>query len=939
MAMSWRLRSVRTRILLLALVPLLSLFGLYVFTTSITARNAINLARAQTLKNATGQPTGTFEGEIQAERLLAVLYLAAPTPANRAKLAAVEQATDRQAAALRHTLMSGATMNNASAPQKRAIATLLTDMKTLPALQAQVAGRSIGRPAAIAGFNVLVNDGDQVLNQTIRQETNATLVSQALAFVRIGRVGDLLGQENAILLGDMSTGSFPPADRRQFTELAGARRTLVAVTLPDLDPAYRAFYARDVSPQATAALTALENQVINAPGGPRRLPPVPPLAWEQAAGAVTAGFSKAGTQAATVLTQQASNNASSTYVGLGVAGGIGLLLVILSIVVAILVARSLVRELNGLRQSALALANERLPEVVDRLALGQEVDVSAEAPDIPASSDEIGQVRDAFATVQQTAVRAAVGQARLRQGMSEVFRNLARRSQSLLHRQLTLLDAMERRARDPAELEDLFRIDHLTTRMRRHAESLIILSGHSPARGWRNPVPLVDVLRAAVAEVEDYTRIRATAATNASLAGPAVADVIHMLAELAENATMYSPPNTPVVIHGDTVGKGFAVEVEDRGLGLSDEHRDQINELLDNPPPFDPSGSDQLGLFVAGQLAKRHNIKISLRGSPYGGTTAIVLIPHNLVVPEGSHAKDPAAPAVADGGMGFKGRHAALDWAGADDDAARAPAPAAAVPSGAVSAWATAEIPAMRTPGDTTGLGAAPPGAGGYGQGAGSPGAGGYGQAGQDSGLPGPRGPGRSGAIGLPRRVRQASLAPQLRESTAEPTLPPADDFWARPPEETRSTMAAIQQGWERGRSVFDTSPADEHTAAMPAVDLAPGVVPSATMPTVDLPPGDLAPDRAPSADLMPGAGPDAEPGAGPDAGASTAPDADAAPEAGVGAAAGAAPVAGGGTPGTEAPGSTDDPATTGTGAAATETTAPPTPDTGPASEDRGTSG
>src|SRR5258708_11292167 len=134
--MTWRLRSVRKRILLLALVPLLSLFGLYVFTTSVTAMNAINLARADTLKNATGQPTGTFEGEIQAERLLAVLYLAAPTPANQAKLIAIEQVTGHQAAALRSTLMSGATMNNASAPHKTPIHPLLPPLKTPPALHA-----------------------------------------------------------------------------------------------------------------------------------------------------------------------------------------------------------------------------------------------------------------------------------------------------------------------------------------------------------------------------------------------------------------------------------------------------------------------------------------------------------------------------------------------------------------------------------------------------------------------------------------------------------------------------------------------------------------------------------------------------------------------------------------------------------------------------------
>ena len=471
---------------------------------------------------------------------------------------------------------------------------------------------------------------------------------------------------------------------------------------------------------------------------------------------------------------------------------------------AVLTARSLVRELGGLRESALTLANERLPEVVDRLAIGQEVDVSAEAPDIPASSDEIAQVRDAFAAVQQTAVRAAVGQARLRQGMSDVFRNLARRSQSLLHRQLSLLDAMERRARDPQELEDLFRLDHLTTRMRRHAESLIILSGHSPARGWRNPVPLVDVLRAAVAEVEDYTRIRATSATQASLVGPAVGDVIHMIAELAENATMFSPPNTPVVMHGDTVGKGFAVEIEDRGLGMNDEQLLRVNDLLQNPPPFDPASSDQLGLFVAGQLAMRHDIKISLRPSPYGGTTAIVLIPQNLVVPEGSHAKDPAVPELTDDAVQFKGRHA-LDWTrlgAGDGDASPAP-----VPTGAAASWAGSMIPATRDPADTADLGAVPlgsrvlPGPG-LSLGAAAAGTGPLGTSGPGNGGPGA---GDFGEANLPRRVRQASLAPQLRDTATEQApAQAADDFWTRSPEETRSTVTAIQQGWERGRSVFD---------------------------------------------------------------------------------------------------------------------------------------
>src|SRR6202035_2890712 len=254
-----------------------------------------------------------------------------------------------------------------------------------------------------------------------------------------------------------------------------------------------------------------------------------------------------------------------------------------------------------------------------RLRRGGRGDGDAEAPPAKSSVDELDQVREAFTVVHRAAVAAAVDEANLRRGVNDVFRNLARRSQLLLQRQLTLLDAMERRAGEPDQLADLFRIDHLTTRMRRHAESLIILSGDAPARGWRNPVPLVDVLRAAVAEASDYTRIKVSATTQAALAGPAVADVIHMIAELAENAAIFSPPNTPVLISGDIVGRGFAVEIEDRGLGLSDEKLAEINDRLEHPPAFDLSGSDQLGLFVASQLAKRHDIRISLRPSPYGG--------------------------------------------------------------------------------------------------------------------------------------------------------------------------------------------------------------------------------------------------------------------------------------------------------------------------------
>ena len=287
------------------------------------------------------------------------------------------------------------------------------------------------------------------------------------------------------------------------------------------------------------------------------------------------------------------------------------------------------------RTSAFDLSSVRLPAVLARLRSGDEVDLATETPQLEPDPSEIGQLREAINLAAKTAVNAAVDEVAIRRGVNDVFRNLARRNQSLLTRQLELLDAMERRVHDPEELADLFRVDHLTTRMRRHAEGLLIVAGGTSGRAWRDPVPIMDVMRAAVAEIEDYTRIRVTSRSVASIAGHAVADVIHMLAELVENATTFSPANTPVRIESDIVAKGLVIEIEDRGLGMGEEQMAEINTRLNDPPPLDLSGSEQLGLFIAGQLARRHDVKITMQGSAYGGVTAVVLVPSALLVEAG----------------------------------------------------------------------------------------------------------------------------------------------------------------------------------------------------------------------------------------------------------------------------------------------------------------
>ena len=310
-------------------------------------------------------------------------------------------------------------------------------------------------------------------------------------------------------------------------------------------------------------------------------------------------------------------------------------------------ARRLSRDVSSLESSARRFAEQQLPQLVERLRRGDEVGLESElSPSARVKITEIARAAAALASVQRTALTAAVTETSLRSGISQVFVSLARRSQSLLQRQLRLLDDLERKAVDPGALADLFPLDHLTTRMRRHAEGLIILSGAVPGRAWSSPVPVIDVIRGAIAEVEDYKRITVVTTSEDMVAGSAVADMIHLLAELIENAALFSPSGTRVEVKAERVGNGFAFEVEDRGLGIKSEELDVINRRLSSPADFDLANADQLGLFVVGKLAARHGVRVFLRPSPYGGTTAIVLMPSSMITPE---AETPAGEPPADG--------------------------------------------------------------------------------------------------------------------------------------------------------------------------------------------------------------------------------------------------------------------------------------------------
>ncbi|MFW3462816.1 nitrate- and nitrite sensing domain-containing protein [Streptomyces microflavus] len=310
-------------------------------------------------------------------------------------------------------------------------------------------------------------------------------------------------------------------------------------------------------------------------------------------------------------------------------GAVILLVLGVSLVGAFVVARSMIRSLRRLQDTATRVAQDRLPELVKQLSETdpQDVDTSVESVGVH-SRDEIGQVAAAFDDVHREAVRLAAEQALLRGNVNAMFTNLSRRSQGLIQRQLSLISELESREADPDQLSSLFKLDHLATRMRRNGENLLVLAGEEPGRRWTRPVPLVDVLRAAASEVEQYERIELSAVPATEVAGRVVNDLVHLLAELLENATSFSSPQTKVRVTGHALPDGrVLVEIHDTGIGLSPEDLAAINERLAQPPTVDVSVSRRMGLFVVGRLSLRHGIRIQLRPSDSGGTTALVMLP------------------------------------------------------------------------------------------------------------------------------------------------------------------------------------------------------------------------------------------------------------------------------------------------------------------------
>lgn len=780
--------SLRVRLLVLVLVPLVSLAGVWAFAAYMASSEAINKYHSSTAYQKVALPGAALSAMLQRERGASAVFLS--THGRRVGEAVGEgrAAVDAAEAAFRKSALSGPAQRSITPSTRQQLTDLLGRLDGLAALRGQVDAGSVDPLRAIGDYNSLIESVIQIFS-TMIVINDREIFQQGTGLVSSTMARELVMREDAIVTSTLAGRSHrmtAPA-HTMFTQSAYNERYLFDAARGQLKPALRAPLDNVAGSAAFTAFRSLEEAVIAIrPGAP-----LPPQAadWQTIVTPLMKSWAQATIDTGTALTTEAKPIGDRITLLLYLAGGLGLLAMAVSITVSVLFGRNLVREMAALQGAALDLAEVRLPKVIERLRGGEEVDVDAEAPPVEVGrSKEVSKVADALSTLQRTAVEAAVGETRLRRGVNQVFLNLAWRNQSLLHRQLSMLDTMEKQARDPDVLDDLFALDHLTTRMRRHAEGLVILSGAAPARGWHKPVGIRDILRAAIAEVEDYTRVVVETASPAALDGAVVADTTHLLAELMENATAFSPPATPVQVRGETVAHGYAVEIEDRGIGMNDEELAEANDRLSSPPEFDLLlDNDRLGLFIVGRLAARHGMRVTLGRSPYGGVRAVVLVPPDLVVGDtGIGHEDPSSDRPEDSAW----RAVVQVRSHADPPPQPLGAPreiAAPVNDGRLtddSGWAN------------------------------DPGWGndlalndldwnGPGWAGDDIATP-HEGRTDPDAPPLPRRVRQANLAPQLRKDSPGPESATGRGPTIRPPEETRSLMTSLQQGWQRGREAPD---------------------------------------------------------------------------------------------------------------------------------------
>jgi HAMP domain-containing protein len=624
----WRVRS---KLIAVLVIPAVAFLVLASFGIGSSVRNAQAFDRGSRLAGL-GREVTALVHELQAERDLSAGFIASRARGDRNienALAAQQQRVNQLTSSYR----------SAEAPLHEDLGRRLQDrfdavragLDDLQGLREAVRSAALTGQASFDEYSQIVGLLLDVNGEIAEPGGDEDLTQQVRAFNDLAQAKELTSQVRGTLYAIALGGGFAFRGFQDFSSLHAQQQAAFNQFQADANEPQRGLFADVVQGQAVLAVNRIEQETVD-----RQSQQDLRINAQQWLAASTTEIELLRTVESRLLDGVVGDSQDLSSAARGDALRDALLIAVIlavALLALLVVARSMAQPLQRLRAGAMEIAQRRLPDAVQRLRTTEsgDLDVRVEPLGIR-SKDEIGQVAQAVDAIQEVAVRVAAEQAALRRSIGDMFTNLARRSQTLIDRQLELIDDLERNETDPETLEHLFRLDHLATRMRRNAEDLIVLSGADPGRHWVQPMTLVDVARAAAAEVEEYQRVEFLPLADLEVAGHAAVDVIHLLAELIENATAFSPPNTKVQIAGQAVPHGYVIEIEDRGLGMSDEELIQANERLANPPEIDFALSRVLGLYVVGRLGLRHGIKVQLRHSWYGGVTALTLLPHALLV-------------------------------------------------------------------------------------------------------------------------------------------------------------------------------------------------------------------------------------------------------------------------------------------------------------------
>ncbi|GIG43278.1 sensor histidine kinase [Dactylosporangium siamense] len=463
-------------------------------------------------------------------------------------------------------------------------------------------------------------------------------VTEVSSLMDLAQAKELKDQLRGRIFAAASAGRFAPDDFETFSEIQARQAAAVERFRGSASSRHLALYDRNVRQPSVGTVTRLQQQVISRARG--AAVGVTPEEWWLASTSELDYIRTIEQELLEDAIEGAGNRSASQRTDAIVATSVIVLVMLVALLLSWLIGRSMARSLRQLRAQALDVAQHRLPEAIQRLrTLPRGETVTVDTTTRVRSTDEIGEVADAFTAVHRSAVSLAVEQAVMRRNVNSMFVNLARRSQTLVERQLQLLDQLESAETDPDQLANLFRLDHLATRMRRNDENLLVLAGSEATRRWAQPVSLSAVTLAAMAEIEQYARIRHDVATDIFVVGHAVSDIVHLLAELLENATTFSPPDTVVTVAGWPAKqtKEATIVIEDRGLGMTESGLVDANDRVSAPIAIDVAASERMGLVVVGHLAARHGVQVRLDATDEG-VTAYVTLPARLLAapPEGA---------------------------------------------------------------------------------------------------------------------------------------------------------------------------------------------------------------------------------------------------------------------------------------------------------------